>query len=99
MALDKRDREHVHREEIDFRRTTRRNKLFGLWAAGELGLEGEAAESYAKAVVAAELDRAGGLIRKVTSDFEAQGKTASADELHKKLDDCMIEARRQIGAA
>ena len=27
MALDKRDREHAHREETDFKRIARRNKL------------------------------------------------------------------------
>lgn len=99
MALDKRDREHVHREEIDFRRMSRRNKLLGLWAAGELGLEGDAAEAYAKSVVSAELDRPGGLVRKVMADFEAQGKPITQEEIQKHLDECMIEARRQIGTA
>lgn len=97
MALDKRDREHVHREEIDFRRMARRNKLLGLWAAGALGLEGDAAEAYAKSVVSAELDRPGGLMRKVMADFEAEGKPITREEIQKHLDECMIEAKRQIG--
>lgn len=97
MATDKRDIEHTHREETDFRRITRRNKLLGLWAAGELGLEGAEAEAYAKSAVSADLDRSGGLIRKVMADFEAQGKQLTRDELQKHLDECMIEARRQIG--
>ena len=97
MALDKRDREHAHREEIDFKRIARRNKLMGLWAAGELALKGEAAESYAKSVVSAELDKPGGLARKVMADFDEHGKQITPDEIQKKLDECMIEARRQIG--
>jgi hypothetical protein len=97
MALDKRDREHSHRGETEFKRITRRNKLFGLWAAGELGLEGDAAEAYAKSVVAAELDQADGAIRKVSADLEAEGKQITREQIHKHLDECMIEARRQIG--
>lgn len=97
MALDKRDREHAHREEVDFKRIARRNKLLGLWAAGELGLEGDAAEVYAKSVVSADLDQPGGLIRKVMADFEAESKQITRDDIQKKLDACMIEARRQIG--
>ena len=98
MALDKRDREHAHREEIDFKRIARRNKLLGLWAAGELGLHGDAAEAYAKSVVSADLDQAGGLFRKITTDFEAQGTQITPEEIQKQLDHCMIEARRQIGS-
>jgi hypothetical protein len=97
MAPDKRDLEHTHRDETDFRRITRRNKLLGLWAAGELGLKGEEAEAYAKSVVSAELDRSGGLIRKVMADFEAHGRPVTPEEIQKHLDACMIEARRQIG--
>lgn len=97
MALDKRDREHAHRDETDFKRIARRNKLLGLWAAGELGLEGDAAEVYAKSVVSADLDQPGGLIRKVMADFEAESKQITRDDIQKQLDACMIEARRQIG--
>ena len=99
MALDKRDREHAHREETDFRRITRRNKLLGLWAAGELGLKDDAAEAYAKSVVSAELDQPGGLIRKVVADFQAEGKQVTSEEIQKQLDECMIEARQQIGTS
>lgn len=99
MALDKRDREHAHREETDFKRIARRNKLMGLWAAGELGLEGEAAESYAKSAVSAELDKPGGFTRKIMADFDEHGKQITPAEFQKKLDECMIEARKQIGTS
>ena len=46
----------AHDEELRFKAHARRNKLVGLWAAGKLGLAGEAAEAYAKAVVTADLD-------------------------------------------
>ena len=47
-------------QELAFRVTARRNRLFGLWAAGRLGLEaGEPAETYAQSVVAADLEGPG----------------------------------------
>jgi hypothetical protein len=47
-------------QELAFRITARRNRLFGLWAAEQLGLSaGEAAEGYAKTVVAADFEAPG----------------------------------------
>ncbi len=85
-------------EELRFKATARRNKLLGAWAAGELGLSGEDAEAYAKAVLAAAL-HAGGLdkaIAKITADLEAAGHTGVPDSIHKKLEELTAEATRQI---
>jgi len=42
-------------QELNFRIIARRNRLFGLWAATRMGLSaGDAAEAYAKTVVAAD---------------------------------------------
>ena len=46
----------VHNEELRFRATARRNKLFGLWAAEKMGLSGGEADEYAKSVVKADLE-------------------------------------------
>ena len=52
--------EFKRNQELAFRVTARRNRLFGLWAADRLGLTaGEAAESYAKSVVAADFEKPG----------------------------------------
>ena len=40
----------AHDQEIAFKATARRNKLLGLWAAGKMGLSGEAADAYAAAM-------------------------------------------------
>ena len=50
-----------------FKATARRNKLLGLWAAEKLGLSGDAAEPYAKEVVASDFEEAGDddVVRKV----------------------------------
>ena len=47
-------------EELRFKAEARRNKLLGLWAAEKLGMSGEAAAVYAKEVVAADFEGAGG---------------------------------------
>jgi hypothetical protein len=83
---DRRDtfeRKFAHDEELLFKATARRNKLFGLWAAQQLGKTGPDAETYAKAVVVADFEETGDgdVIRKVRQDFEAAGKTASDAEL------------------
>ena len=47
-------------QELKFRVTARRNRLFGLWAASRLDLPaGEEAEAYAKLVVAADFEAPG----------------------------------------
>src|SRR5205085_653912 len=43
-------------EEQRFKAMARRNKLLGLWAAGQLGLSGPAADAYSKEVVAADFE-------------------------------------------
>ena len=98
---DRRDtfeRKFAHDEELLFRATARRNKLFGLWAAQQLGKTGTEAEAYAKAVVVADFEEAGDadVIRKVRQDFEAAGKTANDAELASVLSGLMNEAIEQI---
>lgn len=100
---DRRDtfeRKFAHDEELLFKATARRNKLFGLWAAQQLGKTGPDAETYAKAVVVADFEEAGDadVIRKVRQDFEAAGKTASDAELIGVLSGLMNEAVEQIKA-
>ena len=46
-------------EEQKFKAEARRNKLLGLWAAEKLGITGDAANAYAKEVVAADFEEAG----------------------------------------
>lgn len=85
-------------EELRFKASARRNKLLGAWAAGELGLSGEVAEAYAKAVVTAAV-HAGGLdkaIAKIVADLEAAGHAAATDTVHHKLDELTAEATRQV---
>jgi len=85
-------------EELRFKANARRNKLFGLWAAGKLGLTGDEAETYAKAVVMADFEAAGGVLRKVRTDLEAKGVALSEHEIGRAMDDLMAQAIAQIKA-
>ena len=69
------ERKFAHDEELRFKATARRNKLFGLWAAEQLGKTGAEAEAYAKSVVLADFEEAGDadVLRKVQADLDGGG--------------------------
>src|SRR5690349_1526352 len=81
------EKQFAHDEQLRFKATARRNKLFGLWAATRLGKTGEEAEAYAKSVVLADFEEAGDgdVVRKVRQDLEQAGKPADESELRAKL--------------
>jgi hypothetical protein len=62
-TFDKRERafeaKWAHDADTRFKIEARRNRAVGLWAAGEKGLTGEAAEDFAAAVIAADFQEAG----------------------------------------
>ena len=70
---------------LRFKAMARRNKLFGLWAAGQLGKTGADADAYAKSVVMADFEEAGedDVLRKVRGDLEAAGNTLSETDLRR----------------
>lgn len=88
----------AHDQELKFKATARRNKLLGLWAAGLMGLEGEAAEEYAKTVIKADFEEPGDedVFRKIRGDFDERSIAQSDDEIRKNMMDLMDEAIRQI---
>jgi hypothetical protein len=88
-------------EEMRFRATARRNKLLGLWAAEKLGKSGEAADAYAKTVVAADLEEAGDedVFRKIRGDFDAAGVAQSDHQIRRTMDELMAVAVEQVQAS
>ena len=88
----------AHDEELRFKVFARRNKLLGIWAAGELGLTGDAADAYAKTVVAADFERAGDedVFEKVHADFTAKGVAISDHRLRVKMEELIEVAKSQI---
>jgi hypothetical protein len=92
------ERKFAHDEQLRFKATARRNKLFGLWAAGQMGLSGDEAQEYAKSVVKADFEEPGDedVLRKVRADFEAKGVDQSEHQLERTLIEMMTEAVSQI---
>ena len=69
----------AHDAETRFKVEARRNRALGLWAAGEKGLTGQAAEDFADSVVAADFEEKGDedVFRKLRSELDA-GKYSDA---------------------
>lgn len=101
-TFDDRERAEEARYALDqdtqFRVMNRRNKLLGLWAAGLLGIEGAAADDYAKSVVLSDLEEAGDddVLRKVLGDLKAGGLSLTESEVRNEMARLMPIAREQI---
>ena len=89
-----------HDKELEFKATSRRNKLLGLWAANLLGIHGTDAETYAKTIIAADLKAPGDqdVVDKLLSDFKERGVDISEHRLRKQMTELMNTAVSQIKA-
>jgi hypothetical protein len=87
-----------HDEELRFKVTARRNRLLGLWAAEKMGLAGDAADTYAKTVVAAEFDKGGDkhVLEKLVADLAAKGQAVTAAQVQFELDHFAETAKQQV---
>jgi hypothetical protein len=91
--------EFKRNQELQFRVTARRNRLFGLWAAGHLGIAaGDEAEAYARTVVEADFAKPGDgdVLEKVQKDLAAKGIDMSEAQLRAEMTRAADEAKRQL---
>ncbi len=101
-TFDEREKSYERKFQLDqelaFKAKARRNRLFGLWAAERLGLEGAAAETYARELAAADFGKAGdaAIIAAVADAFAKRGVMLDAARLRAELERCAAEARRQL---
>ncbi len=101
-TFDKRKNEAEARfkrdQELQFKATARRNKLFGLWASERMGLAGADAEAYAKEVVSADFEEPGDadVVRKIQGDVQPKNLDLSEHRLRKKMDELTAVAKEQI---
>lgn len=99
-TFDKREegfeKKFAHDEELRFKAMARRNKLLGLWAAGQLGKTGAEAETYAKEVVLADFEEAGDndVLRKVAKDLAPKG--ISESQIRTQMSELLGQAVEQI---
>ena len=82
---------YAHDQEFEFKAVARRNKLLGLWAAAEMGLEGADAEAYSKQVGIADFEEPGDedVYRKVAGDFEEKGIDMSEHRIRRQMEDLL----------
>src|SRR5690242_18974405 len=94
------ERKFQQDQELAFKVRARRNKLLGLWAAGELGLTGDAAQHYGQNVLCADLEQpgTGDIVDKVVGDFAKAGVKHDATRVRVELERCTLEAKKQLGA-
>jgi hypothetical protein len=103
-TFDKREegfeKQFAHDEELKFKATARRNKMLGLWAAGQLGLSGAEAENYARSIVLAEFEQGGdnAVIAKIRKDLEAKGIAQSEHQITRTMTELMATAITDIKA-
>ena len=92
------ERKFAHDAEMQFRAEARRNKLLGLWAAEKMGITGDAADAYAKEVIAADFEEAGDedVYRKVAGDFSAKGVDVPEAEIRKQMSTLLSVAKGQL---
>ena len=83
-------------QELQFKVNSRKNRLLGMWAAGQLGKTGGEAEAYAKDVVLADFEKPGDedVIAKVAKDLAVKGLDATA--VRKQANICLAEAKKQL---
>jgi hypothetical protein len=89
------ENKYAHDQEMQFKAMARRNKLLGLWAAGLMGLSGDAATEYAMSVVKADFEEAGDedVYRKISGDL---GDKADETTIRTKMRELLAEAKAQI---
>ncbi|MGR3757617.1 MAG: DUF1476 domain-containing protein [Tranquillimonas sp.] len=95
------EREHAfeakfaHDAELRFRAEARRTHLLGRWAAKKLGLTGDEAEAYAKALIRADFATAGheDLLGKLAADLDGRADEA---EIRAMMAETLVQARAQI---
>lgn len=90
---------YANDQELLFKIEARACKLLGLWAAQEMGIDNDAATTYAGDLVAFNLKEPGlgDIIKKVSSDMSAKGKDNSTVE--SMLERFLKDAETQIRAA
>src|SRR5262249_25039206 len=85
-------------EEYRFKIYARRNRLLGLWGAGEMRIAGDAAQVYAGNLVKADFEKASkeDVFDKIRHDFDATGIAISDHMIRRKMDELLDAASRQI---
>jgi len=81
----------------DLKKTIRRNKLLGMWAAEKLGISGRDADAYSDALAVGTLDpELSDVLSKIRKDFNAAGVVQSDDQILHVMNELMLQAGNQM---
>ena len=85
-------------ETLMFKAEARCCKIFGLWLAEQMGMEGETANAYATSVITANLEEPGfdDVKRHVMPDIESKGLNISEEDVDTKLAELFVQAQEEI---
>lgn len=89
---------YANDQEKLFRLEARTSKLFGLWVAGQMGLSGDDAATYAKTMVSENLSEVGydDIKRKAMADFALKNLPITEHMIDTMIDQCMADADKQL---
>ena len=83
----------------DLKKTIRRNKLLGMWAAEKLGLAGADAESYSHALAMDTMDpERGDVFSRIRKDFDSSGVVQSDEQILRVMNELIFQAADQMQA-
>ena len=87
-------------QEIEFKITSRRNRLIAEWAASQMGLHAEKAHEYALAFVEAMLgeDADEAVIARLQADLSKAGVSVKDTDLERHFREAEANARKQLGS-
>jgi hypothetical protein len=92
------ERDFERKQELAFKVKARRNHLLGLWAAGQLGLSGDAAEVYARGIAdpSQHLHGDKDIVAKLVGDFKAKGVALDETRVNLELSHFAAQAEKQV---
>ena len=81
----------------DSKKTVRRDKLLGMWAAEKLGITGRDAEVYSDALAVGTLDpEHSDVVSKIRKDFDATGVVQSDEQILRVMNELTRQAGNQM---
>ena len=87
-----------HDEELAFRTTAKRNRMFGLWAAELMGMNEDQASAYAQEIImySFEFPDDSDIINKVNEDLEEAGHDITERKILKELQGFQVQAHEMV---